>query len=99
MGNDALKLDALKSTAEQLGLAPYASIYGDKRCKSTWVKLLANSELHPLTPRYTETSQPINIKFAIALFMGAVILLYLLKPFYSRVLPIRVTIQIQTGNK
>ncbi|MEG5238691.1 hypothetical protein [Microcoleus sp. AT9b-C3] len=94
MGREALKLDALKSTAEQLGLAPYASIYGDKRCKSTWVKLLSNSDLHPLTPRYTEQSQPINIKFAIALFIGACILLFLLKPLHSKVLPIRVTIQL-----
>ena len=91
--SDALKLDSLKRTAEQLGLAPYASIYGDKRCKSTWVKLLANSDLHPLTPRYIEKSQPINVKFAIALFMGAVILLFLLKPLHSRVFPVRVTIQ------
>lgn len=93
MGDNALKLDSLKRTAEQLGLAPYASIYGDKRCKSTWVKLLANSDLHPLTPRYIEKSQPINVKFAIALFMGAVILLFLLKPLHSRVFPVRVTIQ------
>ena len=93
MGNDALKLDSLKRTAEQLGLAPYASIYGDKRCKSTWVKLLAESDLHPLEPRYIEKSQPINVKLAIALFMGAVILLFLLKPLHSKVFPIQVTIQ------
>ena len=93
MGNDALKLDSLKRTAEQLGLAPYASIYGDKRCKSTWIKLLANTDLHPLNPRYTEKSQPINIKLAIALFMGAMVLLFLLKPLHSKVFPIQVTIQ------
>ena len=93
MGNDALKLDSLKRTAEQLGLAHYASIYGDKRCKSTWIKLLANTDLHPLNPRYTEKSQPINIKLAIALFMGAMVLLFLLKPLHSKVFPIQVTIQ------
>ena len=93
MGNNALKLDTLKSTAEQLGLTPYASLYGDKRCKSTWVRLLSNSDLHPLTPRYTEQSQPINIKFAITLFIGAFILLFLLKPLHSKVFPIQVTIQ------
>ena len=98
LGNDALKLDSLKKTAEQLGLAPYASIYGDKRCKATWVKLLAATDLHPLNPRY-EKSQPINVKFAIALFLGACILLFLLKPLHSKVFPIRVTIQIQTGSK
>jgi hypothetical protein len=97
--SDALKLDSLKRTAEHLGLAPYASLYGDKRCKSTWVKLLANTDLHPLKPRYTEKSQPINIKFAIVLFLGACILLFLLKPLHSKVFPIRVTIQIQTGSK
>ena len=91
--SDALKLDSLKRTAEQLGLAPYASLYGDKRCKSTWVKLLGNSDLHPLTPRYTEKSQPINIKFAIALFLGACILLFLLKPVHNKVFPIQVIIQ------
>jgi hypothetical protein len=93
MGDNALKLDSLKRTAEQLGLAPYASIYGDKRCKATWVKLLANSDLHPLTPRYIEKSQPINVKFAIALFMGAMVLLFLLKPLHSKVFPIQVNIQ------
>ena len=99
MGSETLKLDSLKKVADEMGLTPYASIYGDKRCKTTWIKLLANTELHPLNPRYTENSQPINVKFAIALFMGAVILLCLLKPFYSKVLSIRVTIQIQTGTK
>ncbi len=93
MGDNTLKLDSLKRTAEQLGLAPYASLYGDKRCKSTWVKLLGSSDLHPLTPRYTEKSQPINIKFAIALFMGAIVLLFLLKPLYIKVFPVQVTIQ------
>ncbi|MEG4627922.1 hypothetical protein Q5691_27010 [Microcoleus sp. w1-18aA5] len=93
MGDNALKLDSLKRTAEQLGLAPYASLYGDKRCKSTWIKLLGSSDLHPLTPRYTEKSQPINIKFAIALFMGAMVLLFLLKPLHNKVFPIQVTIQ------
>lgn len=91
--SDALKLDSLKRTAEQLGLAPYASLYGDKRCKSTWVKLLGSSDLHPLTPRYTEKSQPINVKFAIALFLGACILLFLVKPLHSKVFPVQVTIQ------
>jgi hypothetical protein len=91
--SDALKLDSLKQTAEQLGLAPYASLYGDKRCKSTWIKLLANTDLHPLTPRYAEKSQPINIKFAIALFMGAMVLLFLLKPLHSKIFPIQVNIQ------
>ncbi|MEG4397217.1 hypothetical protein [Microcoleus sp. BROC3] len=94
LGNDALKLDSLKRTAEQLGLAPYASLYGDRRCKSTWVKLLGETDLHPLEPRYTEKSQPINVKFAIALFLGAVILLFLLKPLHSKVFPIQVTIQL-----
>lgn len=93
MGDNTLKLDSLKRTAEQLGLAAYASLYGDKRCKSTWVKLLGSSDLHPLTPRYTEKSQPINIKFAIALFMGACILLFLIKPLHSKVFPIQVNIQ------
>lgn len=93
MGNDALKLDSLKKTAKQLGLAPYASLYGDKRCKSTWIKLLADSDLHPLEPRYTEKSQSINVKFAIALFLGAMILLFLLKPLHSKVFPIQVNIQ------
>ncbi|MEG4918611.1 hypothetical protein [Microcoleus sp. B7-D4] len=93
MGNNALKLDALKRTADEMGLTPYASLYGDKRCKSTWVKLLAHTDLHPLNPRYTEKTQPINIKFAIALFLGAMILLFLLKPLHSKVFPIQVNIQ------
>jgi hypothetical protein len=93
MGSQTLKLDSLKKVADEMGLTPYASIYGDKRCKTTWIKLLANTELHPLNPRYTENSQPINVKFAIALFMGAIVLLFLLRAVYSKVFPIQVTIQ------
>lgn len=91
--DEALKIDSLKATAEKLGLAPYASLYGDKRCKDTWLRLLANTDLHPLTPRYTENAQPVNIKFALALFLGACILMFLLKPLYSKIFPIQVNIQ------
>ena len=91
--DEALKISTLKATAEELGLAPYASLYGDKRCKDTWVKLLINTDLHPLNPRYTENAQPVNIKLAIALFLGACILMFLLKPFYSKFFPIQVNIQ------
>jgi hypothetical protein len=89
------KLGALKLRAENLGLAPYAGLYGDKRCRETWQKLLEHEpELEPLQPRQPEKSSTINWKLAIALFVGAMALLWLTKPLYSKVLSIQITIQL-----
>jgi len=95
------KLGALKLRAENLGLAPYASLYGDKRKRETWEKLLEHEpELQPLQPRQPEKSSTINWKLTIALFVGAMALFCLLKPLYSKVLPIQISIKIQfTGQK
>ena len=95
MGAKSHKIAVLKARAENLGLTPYASLYGDKRCSATWQKLLENEpELQPLQPRQPEKSSTINWKLAIALFVGAMALLCLLKPLYSKVLPIQITIQL-----
>ena len=89
------KLGALKLRAENLGLAPYAGLYGDRRCSATWQKLLENEpDLEPLQPRQPEKSSNIDWKLAIALFVGAMALFCLLKPLYSKVLPIQITIQL-----
>ena len=94
-GRDSRSISALKLRAEQLGLTHYAGLYGDKRCKETWEKLLENApELEPLHPRHIEKSQEINWKLAIALFVGAVAFLCLAKPIHDKVLPVRITIQM-----
>ncbi|MEG4287287.1 hypothetical protein QUB68_29700 [Microcoleus sp. A006_D1] len=94
-GEDSRKIDALKMRAEQLGLTPYAKLYGDKRCTATWQRLLEHEpELEPLHPRQTEKSPQINWQLAIALFIGAMALLCLLKPLANKALPIHITIQI-----
>ncbi|MEG4287294.1 hypothetical protein QUB68_29735 [Microcoleus sp. A006_D1] len=94
-GKDSRSISALKLRAEQLGLTPYASLYGDKRCKETWQKLLKHEpELEPLHPRPIQKSSTIDWKLAIALFIGAMALLYLLKPLYNKALPIQINIQI-----
>jgi hypothetical protein len=90
------QIDCLKARAHELGLSDYAKLYGDKRKRETWEKLLdSHGELEPLRPRLIEKSESrINWQFAIASFIGVVTLLYLLQPLYSKVLPVRVTIQI-----
>ena len=90
------QIDCLKARAHELGLCEYAKLYGDKRKRETWEKLLdSHGELEPLRPRLIEKSETrINWQFAIASFIGAVALLYLLQPLSSKVLPVRVTIQI-----
>lgn len=90
------QIDCLKARAHELGLCEYAKLYGDKRKRETWEKLLdSHGELEPLRPRLIEKSETrINWQFAIASFIGAVALLCLLQPLYSKVLPVRVTIQI-----
>jgi hypothetical protein len=94
MGAKSHKIAVLKLRAEQLGLSPYAGLYGDKRCTATWQKLLEHEpELQPLQPRQPKKST-FNWKLAIALFVGAMALLCLLKPLYSKVLPVKITIQI-----
>ncbi|MEG4287304.1 hypothetical protein QUB68_29785 [Microcoleus sp. A006_D1] len=94
-GKDSRSIAALKIRAEQLGLTPYASLYGDKRCKETWQKLLQHEpELEPLHPRPIQKSQEINWKLAIALFVGALALIILLRPIRNAALPIHINIQI-----
>lgn len=89
------RIDELKTQAQQLGLAPYAKLYGDKRCTATWQRLLeSDPKLEPLHPRPIEKSPQINWQLAIALFIGAVALLCLLKPIYSKALPVKITIEL-----
>ena len=90
------QIDCLKARAHELGLCEYAKLYGDKRKRETWEKLLdSHGELEPLRPRLIEKSETrINWQFAITFFIGAVALLCLMQPLYSKVLPVRVTIQI-----
>ena len=92
------RIALLKLRAEQLGLTHYAGLYGDKRYTATWQKLLEHEPdlqpLQPLQPRHIEKSSNINWKLAIALFVGAMALLCLLKPLYSKALPIKINIQI-----
>ena len=92
------QIDFLKARARELGLCEYAKLYGDCRKRETWEKLLdSHGELEPLRPRLIEKSETrINWQFAIASFIGAMALLYLLKPLMDKALPIRITIQIGT---
>lgn len=97
---DSRSIGALKARAEELGLKPYAGLYGDKRYVATWLKLLENEpELQPLHPRQPEQSAPINWKLAIALFVGAMALLYLLQPLRSKVLPVHIDVNIRLGEQ
>jgi len=89
------RIAALKLRADELGLMTYAGLYGDKRCKETWLKLLETApELQPLHPRVIEKSSQFNWKLAIALFIGAVAFLCLPKPLYSKGLPVKITIEL-----
>lgn len=93
------QIDCLKARAHELGLCEYAKLYGDKRKRETWEKLLdSHSALEPLRPRLIEKSETrINWQFAIASFIGAMALLCLVKPLMDKALPIRITIQIGTN--
>lgn len=91
------RLHILKKEAAELGLTPYAEFYGDRRQRVTWEKLLeGNEELVPLSKK--EIPSParaqINWKLAIALFIGAIALICLLKPLFSKALPIKITIEL-----
>ena len=107
-GKDSRSISALKLRAEQLGLTHYASLYGDKRKRETWEKLLENEpELEPLQPRLqletfkkSDYQPPHRRHYAIALSVGAIALLCLLQPLHSNILPIDIDIKIQfTGQK
>jgi hypothetical protein len=92
-------LAILKKEATELGLTPYASLYGDRRQRETWEKLLqAADELTPLFGPQIETPgrTQINWKLAIALLIGALALGFLLHPLCSKGFSIKVTIQIET---
>jgi hypothetical protein len=90
------QIDCLKARAHELGLCEYAKLYGDRRKRETWEKLLdSHGELEPLRPRVIERSETrINWQFAIASFVGAVALLCLMKPMIDKVLPVTITIHI-----
>ncbi|MEG5159558.1 hypothetical protein QUB37_03790 [Microcoleus sp. AT3-A2] len=95
--NDRSNLTTLKQKATDLGLTPYAGLYGDRRQRATWEKLLESAgELTPLPERQIETPDhtQINWKLAIALLVGALALIFLLQPLRSKVFPIKITIQI-----
>lgn len=93
---DRNSLAALKQKATNLGLTPYASLYGDRRQRATWEKLLQSAgELTPLPERITSPDHAqINWKLAIALLVGAIALGLLLQPLRSKIFPIKITIQI-----
>jgi hypothetical protein len=99
---DRSSLATLKQKATDLGLTPYASLYGDRRQRATWEKLLqVVDELTPLSERQIETPDrtQINWKLAIALLVGIFALGFLLQPLCSKVFPIKITITIQIGTK
>lgn len=94
---DRSGLATLKQKATNLGLTPYASLYGDRRQRATWEKLLQSAgSLTPLPERQIATPDraQINWKLAIALLVGALALGFLLQPLRSKVFPIKITIQI-----
>lgn len=94
---DRNSLATLKQKATDLGLTPYASLYGDRRQRATWEKLLQSAgELTPLPERQIATPDraQINWKLAITLLIGAIALSFLLQPLYSKVFPIKINIQI-----
>ncbi|MEG4861214.1 hypothetical protein QUB75_27110 [Microcoleus sp. K1-B6] len=94
---DRSNLTTLKQKATDLGLTPYASLYGDRRQRATWEKLLKSAgELTPLPERQIPAPDraQINWKLAIALLVGAMALGVLLQPLCSTVFPIKITIQI-----
>lgn len=94
---DRSSLTTLKQKATDLGLTPYASLYGDRRQRATWEKLLQSAgELTPLPERQIPAPDraQINWKLAIALLVGALALGFLLQPLRSRIFPIKITIQI-----
>ena len=96
---DRSSLATLKQKATNLGLTPYASLYGDRRQRATWKKLLQSAdELAPLSERQIATPDraQINWKLAIAFLVGALALGFLLQPLRSKVFPIKITIQIGT---
>jgi len=89
-------LAALKQKAATLGLSPYASLYGDRRQRATWEKLIQSAdELTPLLERQPDRTQ-INWKFAIAVLIGAIALGFLLQPLRSKCLSFKINIQIGT---
>lgn len=93
---DRNSIAALKAQATNLGLTPYASLYGDRRQRATWEKLLQSAgELTPLPERITPPDRAqINWKLAIALLVVALALGFLLQPLRSKIFPIKITIQI-----
>jgi hypothetical protein len=97
-------LAILKKEATELGLTPYAALYGDRRQRETWEKLLKSAgDLAPLLPRPRCVQVPdraqINWKLAIALLIGAIAVGVLLQPLSSKTFPIKITIIIQIGTK
>ena len=101
---DRSSLKTLKQKAGSLGLTPYASLYGDRRQRATWEKLLQSAgELAPLPKRPPDRAQ-INWKLAITLLVGAIALSFLSqslrsKVFPIKVFPIKIKITIQIGTK
>lgn len=94
-------LQDFKNQAAELGLTPYASLYGDRRQLATWKKLLAGSEeLVPLPKRAIEVPDRAQIKwklpigiltgFAIGLLLSSSLL------FVTgiKVSPVRIKIEI-----
>jgi hypothetical protein len=103
---DHSSLAALKQKATNLGLTPYASLYGDRRQRATWENLLESAgELTPLIKRKIEPDRAqitqINWKLAIAFLVGAIALNFLLQPLWSKGFPLKieVKINIQIGTK
>jgi hypothetical protein len=90
------KLSTLKLRAERLGLTHYASLYGDKRCLTTWQKLLENEpELEPLQPRPIEKSKSINWKIAIALLIIVTGSNAMIKSLQRKAFPVHIDVKIE----
>jgi len=98
-------LAILKKEATELGLTPYAALYGDRRQRETWEKLLKSAgDLAPLLPRPHCIQVPdraqINWKLAIALLVSAIALFVLRQPFCSKGFPLlRITVYVQIRTK
>jgi hypothetical protein len=92
-------LAILKKEATELGLTPYAALYGDRRQRETWEKLLQSaSDLAPLLPRshcvQASDRAQINWKLPIAILLGVLVSITLLCKSCSKVFPVKITIQI-----
>lgn len=101
------QIDELKIRASFRGLTVAdARRYGDARRLDTWQKLLSEHDAIAPTPVPQLSNTPdyrqINWQQAIAFFVGAIVLVMLLQPWYSKLLklsPVKINIQFSVGTK